>query len=57
MVKLTHRERMRRAINLQEPDCVPVDIGVTTATCINVESYENLKRYLGLAGPDKEGLS
>ena len=56
MTKLTHRERIRRAINLQEPDCVPVDVGGTTTTCINVESYENLKRYLGFTGPDKEGF-
>lgn len=53
---MTHRERIRRAINLQEPDCVPLDIGGTTATCLNVEAYERLKTYLGFTNPDPDGF-
>ena len=49
MSGLTHRERVRLAINLQEPDCVPVDIAGTTATCINVETYARLKAHMELA--------
>jgi len=56
MSTMTHRERMRRAINHQEPDRVPLDIGGTTATCINVEGYERLKQHLGFTGPDPEGF-
>jgi uroporphyrinogen decarboxylase len=55
MATKTHRERMRMALNHQEPDCVPIDIGGTTATCINVEAYQSLKEYLGLGGPDSGG--
>ena len=47
MTRMTHRERVRNAINLQEPDCVPMDIGGTTATCINTDAYERLRTYLG----------
>ena len=36
-----------------EPDRVPTDIGGTTATCINVNAYENLKTHLGLPGRDE----
>ena len=48
MPGLSHRQRVRLAINLQEPDCVPVDVAGTTATCVNIETYERLKAHLGL---------
>ena len=44
------------AINLQEPDSVPIDVGGTTATCINVEGYERLKVHMGITSPDPEGF-
>lgn len=49
METLTHRERMLTALNHQEPDRVPVDLGGTTATSIFAEAYDRLKRHLGIA--------
>lgn len=56
MGTMTHKERVLRAINLQEPDCVPVDIGGTTATCVNVDAYERLETYVGFTDPDPGGI-
>jgi uroporphyrinogen decarboxylase len=44
---MTHRERVLSALNHQEPDRVPLDLG-TIATRIRVEAYERLKEYLQL---------
>jgi len=38
----THRERVLAALNHQEPDRVPMDLGSTTATGITVGAYERL---------------
>ncbi len=45
---LTHRERVLTALDHQAPDRVPVDIGGTGASQVNIEAYRALKRYLGL---------
>ena len=47
MAEMTSRERVLAAINHQEPDRVPLDIGAGGSTTIVIEGYENLKRYLG----------
>jgi len=44
------RERVLAALNHQQPDRVPRDLGSTTATGIHPHAYRALKRYLGLAG-------
>lgn len=49
MKTLTHRERVLMALNHQEPDRVPVDLGGTTATSIFADAYAALKAHLGLA--------
>ena len=49
MQTLTHRERVLMALNHQEPDRVPVDLGSTTATSIFADVYAALKAHLGLA--------
>ncbi|MEW5717453.1 MAG: hypothetical protein AB1817_02385, partial [Chloroflexota bacterium] len=49
MKPLTHRERVLMALNHQEPDRVPVDLGGTTATSIFTDAYARLKAHLGLA--------
>jgi uroporphyrinogen decarboxylase len=56
MRRMTHRDRVRCAITLQEPDRVPLDVGATTATCINIEGYQRLKAHLGLTGAEPDDL-
>jgi uroporphyrinogen decarboxylase len=41
-------ERARRALDHQEPDRVPFDLGGTGLTTIHVDAYKNLRRHLGL---------
>lgn len=45
---ITHRERVMKALNHQEPDRVPVDLSGTTASMIVSGAYDRLKRYLGI---------
>ncbi|HUW14720.1 MAG TPA: hypothetical protein VM537_33680, partial [Anaerolineae bacterium] len=45
---MTHRERVLRALNHQEPDRVPVDFGSTRASVIAWEAYDRLKNHLGI---------
>ena len=45
---MTPRERLRAALEHREPDRVPIDIGGSYATGINIVAYEALKRHLGL---------
>ena len=48
MTTLTHRERALRALNHEETDRVPIDIGGTGATGIHVVPYRGLVKLLGL---------
>ena len=48
MKMITPRERVLRALNHREPDRVPIDIGGSFATGINVAAYEALKEHLGV---------
>ncbi len=50
---MNHRERVLAALNHEEPDRVPMDLGGTLATSINVGAYEKLKAFHGLEGPAK----
>jgi uroporphyrinogen decarboxylase len=50
MAEMTSRERVLAAINHEEPDRVPLDIGGGSSTGILVEGYEKLKEHLGLSG-------
>ncbi len=45
--QLTHRERVLRALNHQEPDRVPLDLG-TCASSMLFEAHERLKAHLGI---------
>ncbi len=49
---MTPRERVRAALNHQQPDRVPVDFGSTMVTGISVSVVSRLRRALGLDGPD-----
>lgn len=42
------RERVLSAINHQEPDGLPVDLGATPSSGISAIAYHNLKQHLGL---------
>jgi uroporphyrinogen decarboxylase len=47
VAKLKHRERVRRALNHQEPDRVPLDLG-GRVTSIHVVEYRKLSHHLGI---------
>lgn len=48
MEKMTSRERVRRALNHQEADRVPIDIGgISMLTTMHRDAYVNLKKFLG----------
>ncbi len=44
---ISHRDRVLRALNHQQPDRIPLDFG-TIASGITVEAYERLKKHLGI---------
>lgn len=48
---MNSRERFRLAINHQQPDRVPIDLGATWVTGISASAYARLRRALGL--PDR----
>ncbi len=49
---MNSRQRAKMALNHQEPDKIPFDLGGTVLTSINVHAYRKLRKYLGL--PEKE---
>ena len=49
---MTHRERIKAALNHQQPDRVPVDFGSTMVTGISVSVISGLRKALGLDGPE-----
>ena len=48
MTTLTHRERVLKSLNHEEADRVPVDLGGTSVTSIDIDAYGRLAEYLGL---------
>ena len=51
MAELTSRDRVRRALNHQESDRVPIDIGgMATLTTLHRDAYKKLKKHLGIRG-------
>lgn len=53
MGEMTHRQRVLAALNHQEPDRVPVDLGATRATSIVVQAYGRLNSHLGSQEPPR----
>lgn len=47
------KQRVLKAINLEEPDRVPVDLGSTNVTTMTRIPYEPLKKELGIDSPTK----
>jgi hypothetical protein len=48
---LTSRERVNKVLNHQEPDRVPLDLGGSAVTSMNVSSVYALRQALGLDAP------
>jgi len=44
---MTHRERVLTSLKRQQPDRVPVDLGGTLASTLNVHTYRRLMTHLG----------
>lgn len=53
MAEMTSRERVLAALEHQEPDRVPLDIGGGQSTSLVVEAYERLKTSFGIAAPER----
>ena len=47
---MMHRERVMKALNHEEPDRIPIDIGGTLCTGIMAVAYDRLKKHLGIDG-------
>ena len=47
------RDRVLTAINHEEPDRVPICIGVSNATGMKMKPYRELKQLLGIDAPDQ----
>ncbi len=45
---MNSRERLLTALNHQEPDRIPLDLGSTQVTSIHEVAYRNLRAYLGM---------
>ncbi|MFQ6079035.1 MAG: uroporphyrinogen decarboxylase family protein [Thermodesulfobacteriota bacterium] len=50
MTSMAHRERILTALNHQDPDRIPIDLGATHVTGIVVGAYERIREYLGIKG-------
>jgi uroporphyrinogen decarboxylase len=46
--ELTGRERVKKALNHEEADRFPIDLGMQFSTGISAFAYYNLRKYLGL---------
>ncbi len=53
---MTSRARVQIALNHQEPDRVPIDLGGTVVSTIAIPTYAALRRHLGLAEKPIETL-
>lgn len=50
---MNSRERVLRAVNHQEPDRTPIDLGGTRQSGIAASAYHRLKQHLGLDSPTR----
>jgi uroporphyrinogen decarboxylase len=53
MASLTSRERIQRAVNFEEVDRVPIDLGGMKASGITVKAYNEVKERLGIHTPTR----
>jgi len=47
-ISMTHRDRVLAALRHQTPDRLPLDLGSSLASTINVTAYQRLREHLGL---------
>ena len=52
-MEFTSFKRVKTALEHKEPDRIPIDIGGTMVTGININALQKLKKYLGLTGETK----
>ncbi len=52
-MSMTPRERVLTTLHHEEPDRVPIVIGVSNATSMRMKPYRALKKLLGITAPDK----
>ena len=50
---MTSRDRVLTVLNHEEPDRVPIVIGVSNATGIKMQPYQGIKHIIGVEAPDK----
>jgi hypothetical protein len=50
---MTSRERVTKAVNFEQPDRVPIDLGGMKASGINALAYARLKERLGIRTPTR----
>lgn len=50
---MNSRERVLKAVNFEQPDRVPIDLGALRASGINAAVYHKLKRRMGINTPTK----
>ena len=50
---MNSRERVKKALNFEKPDRVPIDLGAMRASGISATVYAEVKKRLGLTGPIK----
>lgn len=49
---MSHRERVIQALQHEEPDRVPFDLGSTVNSTVHIAEYQNLKAYFGIEAED-----
>jgi uroporphyrinogen decarboxylase len=49
---LSHRERVLKALNHEEPDRVPFDLGGTANSSVHIDKYQELKAHFGVDAED-----
>jgi len=52
-MSMTPRQRVLAAINHEEPDRVPIVMGVSNATGIKMKTYQGIKRLVNIKAPDE----
>ena len=53
---MTYRERVQLALNHQEPDRIPIDLGATIVSSISTRTYNELEKHLGLPAEEVKML-
>ena len=52
-MSLSHRERVIQTLSHQEPDRIPLELGSTRNSSINLAGYQKLKAHFGIEAEDK----